>query len=256
MLKFDGIFRDMDPTGGLVPLNIFLLCIVASFIQTTTGFGFGVFIMTMLPFLMPSYGEATALSGLLAITTVVIVVAKNYRLIIWKHLLPILITFILVSAFAVFILARTEETVLKRILGVVLILTSLYFIFFSDRIHLRPTIPVQVGIGSVSGLMGGFFGMQGPPAVLYFISVEKDKERYMALASAYFLIGNTMMTFARAANGFVTRTDATDYLYGLGGVVIGTLLGSMVFRYIPQKVLRYIVYSYIGISGIIVLVTA
>ena len=237
-------------------MYIFLLCIIASFIQRTTGFGFGIFIMTMLPFLMPSYGEATALSGLLALTTVILVVARNYRLIVWKHLIPILVTFILVSAFAVFILARTEETILKRILGVVLILTSLYFIFFSDRIHLRPTVPVQIGIGSISGLMGGFFGMQGPPAVLYFISVEKDKDRYMALASAYFLIGNAMMTFARAANGFVTRTVATDYLYGIGGVAIGTLLGSMVFRRIPQKVLRYIVYSYIGVSGIVVLATA
>lgn len=246
----------MDPAGGLVPLYIFLLCIVASFIQTTTGFGFGVFIMTMLPFLMPSYGEATALSGLLALTTVILVVARNYRLIIWKHLLPILVTFIVISAFAVFILAKTEETLLKQILGVVLILTSLYFIFFSNRIHLRPTLPVQIGIGAVSGLMGGFFGMQGPPAVLYFISVEKDKDRYMALASAYFLIGNTMMTFSRAANGFVTKTVGLDYLYGLGGVAIGAAIGTAVFRRIPQKTLRYIVYTYIGISGIIVLATA
>ena len=51
-----------------IVLSIFLLSIGASFIQRTTGFGFGIFIMTMLPFLMPSYGEATTLSGLLAIT--------------------------------------------------------------------------------------------------------------------------------------------------------------------------------------------
>ena len=31
---------------------IFLLCICASFIQRTTGFGFGVFIMTVLPYLI------------------------------------------------------------------------------------------------------------------------------------------------------------------------------------------------------------
>ena len=50
-----------------IVLSIFLLSIGASFIQRTTGFG--IFIMTMLPFLMPTYGEATTLSGLLAITT-------------------------------------------------------------------------------------------------------------------------------------------------------------------------------------------
>ena len=50
-------------------LLIALLAVGASFIQRTTGFGFGVFIMTALPFLMPSYGEATALSGILSIFT-------------------------------------------------------------------------------------------------------------------------------------------------------------------------------------------
>ena len=45
-----------------IVLSIFLLSIGASFIQRTTGFGFGIFIMTMLPFLMPTYGEATTLS--------------------------------------------------------------------------------------------------------------------------------------------------------------------------------------------------
>ncbi len=33
-----------------VIVSIFLLSIVASLIQRTTGFGFGIFIMTMLPF--------------------------------------------------------------------------------------------------------------------------------------------------------------------------------------------------------------
>ena len=43
-----------------------------------------------------------------------------------------------------------------------------------------------------------FFGMQGPPAVLYFIQSEPTKEHYMAMAQTYFLIGNVMMTIVRA----------------------------------------------------------
>lgn len=37
---------------------IFLLSIGASFVQRTVGFGFGIFIMTALPWLMPSYGQS------------------------------------------------------------------------------------------------------------------------------------------------------------------------------------------------------
>ena len=40
-------------------IAIFILSIGASFVQRTTGFGFGIFIMTMLPYFMPTYGEAT-----------------------------------------------------------------------------------------------------------------------------------------------------------------------------------------------------
>ena len=53
-------------TMSSLVIAIFLLSIGASFVQRTTGFGFGIFIMTMLPFFLPTYGEATTLSGLLA----------------------------------------------------------------------------------------------------------------------------------------------------------------------------------------------
>ena len=218
-----------------IGLFIFLLSIGASFVQRTTGFGFGIFIMTMLPFFLPTYGEATTLS--------------------WKRLWPILLTFIVVSTIAIFALTRIEDHILRRILGVALIVISIYFALFSQKIKLPTTKRVQVGAGTLSGLMGGFFGMQGPPAVLYFIQSEPTKEHYMAMAQTYFLIGNVMMTFVRAYNGFFTTTVLTDYCFGLGGVVIGTTLGAYVFKRIPNRIFRYIVYAYIAISGVIILMT-
>ena len=175
-----------------VVIAIFLLSIGASFVQRTTGFGFGIFIMTMLPFFLPTYGEATTLSGLLAITTSAVIVWRMRNYVTWKRLWPILLTFIVVSTIAIFALTRIEDHILKRILGVALILISIYFALFSQKIKLPTTKRVQMGAGTLSGLMGGFFGMQGPPAVLYFIQSESSKEHYMAMAQTYFLIGNVM----------------------------------------------------------------
>jgi len=234
-------------------LAIFLLSIGASFVQRTIGFGFGIFIMTMLPFFTPTYGEATTLSGILAMTTSVMIVWRYRRMITWSRLWLILLTFIIISAFSIFALTRIEDVILYRILGCTLIIISIYFCLFSQRIHLPANKRVQVTAGTLSGLMGGFFGMQGPPAVLYFISSEPSKEHYMAMAQTYFLIGNMMMTVVRAMNGLFTTTVVTDYFYGLGGVLIGTILGGWVFRYIPTRIFRYIVYAYIGISGIVIL---
>lgn len=234
-------------------LYIFLLSIGASFVQRTTGFGFGIFIMTMLPFFLPSYGEATSLSGLLAMTTSLPIVWRLRRFICWQRLWMILLTFVVVSAVAIFWLTSIEDQLLHIILGCTLVLTSIYFVVFSQRIKLPATRSVQIGAGGLSGLMGGFFGMQGPPAVLYFISSEPSKEHYMAMAQTYFLIGNAMMTLVRLYNGFVTPAVLDGYLYGIGGVALGTMLGAYVFSRIPTRLFRYIVYAYIGISGLIML---
>jgi len=238
-----------------VVIAIFLLSIGASFVQRTTGFGFGIFIMTMLPYLMPTYGEATTLSGILAITTSAVIVWRLRRYVTWQRMWPILLTFMIVSTMAIFVLTRIEDHILRQILGVALIVISIYFALFSQKIKLPTTKQVQVGAGTLSGLMGGFFGMQGPPAVLYFIQSEPTKEHYMAMAQTYFLIGNAMMTLVRAYNGFFTTTVLTDYCFGLGGVIIGTSLGAYVFKRIPNRAFRYVVYAYIGVSGVIILLS-
>ena len=238
-----------------VVIAIFLLSIGASFVQRTTGFGFGIFIMTMLPHFMPTYGEATTLSGILAITTSAVIAWRLRRYVTWQRMWPILLTFMIVSTMAIFVLTRIEDHILRQILGVALIVISIYFALFSQKIKLSTTKQVQVGAGTLSGLMGGFFGMQGPPAVLYFIQSEPTKEHYMAMAQTYFLIGNTMMTLVRAYNGFFTTTVLTDYSFGLGGVIIGTTLGAYVFKRIPNRVFRYVVYAYIGVSGVIILLS-
>ena len=238
-----------------IALFIFLLSIGASFVQRTTGFGFGIFIMTMLPFFLPTYGEATTLSGLLAITTSAVIVWRLREHVIGKRLWTILLTFIIVSTIAIFALKRIEDHILRQILGVALIVISIYFVLFSQKIKLPTTKKVQVGAGTLSGLMGGFFGMQGPPAVLYFIQSEPSKEHYMGMTQTYFLIGNVMMTIVRAYNGFFTTTVLTDYCFGLGGVIIGTTLGAYVFKHIPNRIFRYIVYAYIAVSGVVILLS-
>lgn len=58
----------------------------------------------------------------------------------------------------------------------------------------------------------------------------------MALVQPYILCGNVIMTVARGYNGFLTPTVGIDYCYGIGGVLIGVLLGSYVFKYIPTRI--------------------
>lgn len=235
---------------------LFSLAMMAAFVQRVCGFGFGIFIMTMLPYLMPSYGEAVTLSGMLSATQSVFILSRAYKYVAWKRMIPILLTFLVVSFVAIQYVSTLADNSLKILLGIMLIVMSLYFLFVSQHIQVRPSVPLQISMGSLSGVMGGFFGMQGPPAVLYFLASEKDKEHYLAMAQIYFFIGNVAMTLFRAGNGLFTHEVRISWIYAVAGVAAGTYLGKLVFERISIETLRKIVYVYMAISGVIAIVGA
>ena len=239
-------------------LFLILLAAGASFIQRTIGFGFGIFIMTALPFLMPSYAEAVTLSGLLSLTSATIVMLQYVKYVTWKRFLPILGAFIIFSTAAILMLDKIEGPMMRQILGVMLIFLSLYFSFFKERLqkHIRATPGWMLGAGSVSGVMGGLFGMQGPPVVLYLIVSEPSKNHYMGMIQTYAVTTNITMLAVRIYNGYVTPAVETSYLYGLAGLAIGVIAGNWAFKRIPNKLFTYLVYAYIGISGAVILLTA
>ncbi|MCQ2204325.1 MAG: sulfite exporter TauE/SafE family protein [Bacteroidales bacterium] len=239
-------------TTSVILLIVF--CMGASFVQRVSGFGFGIFIMTILPHLMPSYGEATALSGLLATIQSLIITIRMRKHVVWSRLIPILLTFIIVSSFAVMAVSATDDRMLKKVLGAILIVTSIYFFFISEKIKIKPSLPMQLSMGTVSGLMGGFFAMQGPPAVLYFVASEPTKESYLAMTQMYFMIGNIAMTAYRAYCGFVTEAVGVAWLYAVAAIFVGSYMGKMVFDRISAKVMKKVIYAYIGISGIMALI--
>ncbi len=238
---------------GLVA-TLFTACTIASFVQRVSGFGFGIFIMTILTFVMPSYAEATTLSGILSATQSFFLVITMLKFISWKRQLPILITFLIVSYFAVQYVATVEGSYLKRALGVVLILMSVYLFIFSEKISVKPTLPIQVSMGTLSGIMGGLFAMQGPPAVLYFVASERKKECYLAMTQIYFFVGNSFMTLYRAQAGFFTETVGKSYLMAFLGIFVGSWIGKKVFDRVSAPLLRKIVYAYMAVSGVVAII--
>ena len=196
---------------------LFLFVTAASFTQRVTGFGFGIIAMTMLPYLLPSYGEATALSGLLAIFTALIPAIRMRGLLHWRKLVVILPVFLAVSFFAVRMVTGVDSDLLRHILGGVLIAVSLYFFFISGRIHLP--------------------------------GCADSKDEYIALTQWYFLIGNAAMSLFRAGNGLVTPTVLRMWCFALPGVFLGLWLGKKVYARLRAERLRKVVYAFLAVAG-------
>jgi len=237
-----------------IAILIALLAFGGSFIQRVTGFGFGIFVMTALPFIMPTFGEATAVSGLLAIVCALIPAITHFKYVPWKKLAIILPVFLIVSYFSVRLLNHIDGHSIKRLLGVVLLLVSIYFFYASGRIHMKPNVAVQASMGTLSGLMGGLFAMQGPPAIIYFTSATDSKEEYIAVSQWYFLIGNAIMTLFRAGNGFVTPCTGWALAAGAPAVLLGLVLGERINRKMPIATMRRCVYAYMAVSGILAII--
>ena len=75
------------------------------------------------------------------------------------------------------------------------------------------------------------------------------------MIQTYAVITNITMLAVRTYNGYVTPAVGRTYLYGLIGLAIGVIAGNWAFKRIPGRLFTYIVYAYIGISGVIILMT-
>ena len=231
---------------------VFLLTIVASFIQRVSGFGFGIFVMMFFPFFLPTYGESVMLSGLLAGSTALMIAVRNWKYIRWR--LMGLVTFfnVLFSFVATEYMRGMSNDSLKQCLGVVLILIALYFLFGEGRMgRMFKSRPAQVTIGSISGVMGGMFAMPGPPLVLYCISTLEDKREYVTTLQAFSVVFNVFYTIFRIKVGFYSDDLSLWWVAGIGGAIIGSSLGSRCFELISNRTLKLIVYAMMIVSGVV-----
>jgi len=231
-------------------LFIFFLTIVASFIQRVSGFGFGIFVMMFFPFFLPSYGESITLSGLLAGTTALLIAMRNFKHIRWSLMWIIVLFNVVVSYIAIEYMASVSNEVLKRCLGVLLVIIALYFMLCDGKIKMviRSRLSQSV-VGALSGWMGGMFAMPGPPVVLYCINAIGDKREYIATLQAFSVVFNIFYTIFRANVGFFGEDTLFYWAVGLMGLVIGAWLGSRCFEYISSSLLKKIVYVMMIISG-------
>jgi len=221
---------------------------LSSFLQSLTGFGFGIVMMAVMPLFLP-YQSALAISTTLSMTLNVVILARCWRDVDLKQLTLPIIFCLCGSTFGTFLMASKPSPVYKQALGVFLILLAIWLYFFSDRVRIKPTA-LNAGLaGIVSGACGGLFSVNGPPMVLYFISVIKDKKTYMATIQCYFMINNMYLLAIRYFNHLIPDGIMTSILWGLGGLVIGSFIGTRLFKKLESDSLKKVVYAFMALSG-------
>jgi len=88
----------------------------------------------------------------------------------------------------------------------------------------------RFGCGFLSGVLGGAYGMNGPPLAVYGALRRWSPQHFRATLQAYFLVASLAGLTGYASLGLWTGTITQYFLLSLPALVIATLLGRAVNR--------------------------
>ena len=226
----------------------------AGFVQRVSGFGLGIFAMLFMPHFMPTHTASASISSIFSCVTSGFNSIKYRKTIRYKISLPMICASLLTIPVAVYFSSVVSAGIFKILLGVVLIILSLYFLFFNDKIKIRPTMVNGILSGTLSGVLSGLFSTGGPPAVLYLSKATENNISYFATIQFFFFVTNVYATVMRAINGNIDFVILIYSAIGLIGCMAGDFLGSKVFDKLDSKKLKKIIYIGMIVSGIVLFV--
>lgn len=236
-----------------ISLLIILVSIGAGFVQRVSGFGLGIFAMIFLPYFLPSATAAAAIVGICSMVTSSMNAVKYRKDIKFKTVLPMLVAALLSTTVAVIFSSKVPKSVFEILLGAVLVVLSIYFLFFGSSVKIRPSAVNGVISGTLSGVLNGLFSTGGPPAVVYLTEVSASNAAYFAGIQFFFAASNIYATAMRAVSGILTLDILDLSVFGLLGCVAGDFIGKFVFDKLDGNKLRKIIYIGMVISGVVMI---
>src|SRR5690625_3266673 len=229
-----------------------LTVLIASLLQTSTGFGFSV-IGT--PFLLLIYPVHTAIqiNIVLSICLSAFMIFK-IRKGVDKSLLIRLIKGSIVGLFCgIFIYLFLDIQLLKMAVGILVLILTILLIF---KLTLNRSKRRDFTAGGISGLLTTSIGVPGPPLLLYFSGAKIDKVTLRSTALAYYLFVYSASLAMQITFGGTSKEIWIDSLLAIPALFAGIFLGQLFFKWISQETFRMITYIILIFTGVYLLITS
>src|SRR5437764_230896 len=166
-------------------LPVMAVIFLATLIRSAFGFGEALVAVPLLALLMP-VEEAVPLATLVSITVAGIVVAQDWHKIHVRSAGWLVISTLFGIPLGLWLLTAVSETAVKAILAVVIIGFSSYCLVSRNPFQLKDDRLAWV-FGFAAGVLGGAYGMNGPPLVIYGSLRQWSAEHFRATLQGYFL---------------------------------------------------------------------
>ncbi|MFZ4452862.1 sulfite exporter TauE/SafE family protein [Salibacterium aidingense] len=242
----------------LTGVIVFIVLFIGSFIQGASGFGFGLFAMSFLPFLF-TVKDSTLLVMALALVTCITIFLKVYKHIDFKKLGYLLTGAIVGRIGAYFVLHHYGEMdAMKKILGFVLIGMVVYILLQKNPQERKqaenPVFPIV--IGGLGGFIGGVFVVGGPFFVFYLLMVCKDKYAYSANIQAVFVLSALVTLLLHGFSGDLHLELLVYFFIGFLSVIAGSRLGMMWFKRLSQENIKKLASIIVALAGLNLIIFA
>lgn len=229
----------VDHTTLLVMAVIFL----ATLIRSAFGFGEALVAVPLLALLIP-VRVAAPVAVLVSITVAGIVVVQDWRM-IHMHSARRLVFFTLIGIpFGLLLLTRVDDRIVQAALAVVILAFSAYRLGSRRRGELKDD-RLAWAFGFGAGVLGGAYGMNGPPLVVYGALRHWSPERFRATLQGYFLPASLIGMGGYWLAGLWTPAVTRYYLLSLPAILAATFLGRAVNRRMTGP--SFLLYVYVGL---------
>ena len=235
-------------------LPVLAICFVATLIRSTFGFGESLVAVPLLALVIP-LEVAVPLAVLISILVATIVVVQDHEQIHFESAKWLIVFALLGIPLGLVILLGVNPYGVKLGLGGLVVAYSAYALFSKRTLHLERDSRLWLfACGFLSGVLGGAYGINGPPLVIYGNLRRWDAQQFRATLQAYFLPASFLGATGFALNGLLTWHVLRYLLLCLPAIVPTVFLGRSLNRRLQGSSFFKYVYAGLIVVGTLLVV--
>lgn len=234
--------------------QVLTVLFLATLIRSAFGFGEALVAVPLLALVMP-VEVAAPIAALVSITVAGIVVAQDWRKIHVRSAGWLVFSSVLGIPLGLILLKTVPEPIVKAILAIVIICFSLYSLATRSRYELKNDRLAWL-FGFSAGVLGGAYGMNGPPLVVYGALRRWSPARFRATLQGYFLPASVMVMCGFWIAGLWTPAVSGYYLLSLAPVLAAIFLGRAINHHLDASRFRVYIHIVLVTVGSVLLIEA
>ena len=234
-------------------LYVLLIIFIATLIRSAFGFGEALIAVPLLAFYIP-LDVAAPLVVLVSITIAGIIVVQDWQKIHLRSAGWLVLSTLLGIPLGLLLLTSSHQRGVKAALGVILITFSAYSLIVRTPLELkRDSRGWLFACGLCAGVLGGAYGMNGPPLVIYGAMRRWSAQHFRATLQGYFLPASLIGMAGYWLAGLWVPAVTRYYLLSLPLTILGIFLGRVINHRLRGD--AFLQYLYLGLMAIGALLT-